>query len=251
MAVFTRPHNVQDVVTSAETLACNRKPGWTSVYLFRGTKDIDDLEAPAQSIALAHISHSIPSVPEMRKWLVEHPGRRLSSWKYMHSPGLRLLNWIVASNRSHLVQEGSLRTQPFPDSSFEIASDQEPIEDAQGTHPPNSRWMQFKFVQGSPEKDVMFKKELMNMDSMQAGPHPHPTIFAWHGSPLKNWHSIIRVGLDFQTTQHGRSFGNVVYFSNNLSTSQSYSQTGGYYVVRTSSPYPSGLSYWIASKSLC
>lgn len=51
----------------------------------------------------------------------------------------------------------------------------------------------------------------------------HATIFAWHGSPLKNWHSIIREGLHFKTQAHGRAFGNGVYFSLDLSTSLGYS----------------------------
>jgi ubiquitin-conjugating enzyme E2 Q len=35
----------------------------------------------------------------------------------------------------------------------------------------------------------------------------HPTLFAWHGSALHNWHSIIREGLHFDQTVNGRAYG--------------------------------------------
>jgi len=55
----------------------------------------------------------------------------------------------------------------------------------------------------------------------------YPTLFAWHGSPLQNWHSIIREGLHFKDTAHGRAFGHGVYHSLDCNTSIGYS--GGYH----------------------
>ena len=55
----------------------------------------------------------------------------------------------------------------------------------------------------------------------------YPTIFAWHGSPLSNWHGIIREGLHFKDTLHGRAFGHGVYLSQNFSTSSNYMSGGG------------------------
>lgn len=219
MATFTAPHNVLGYMSAEERIPINRGSGWTNVLVFRSLKDIDELEPRTQSTALAHITHTIPKVTEMRDWLIQHPGRRLSSWKDIYPSSLCLLNWIVASNRSHLVHEGLLRTQPFPESAYEVDQSKEPTETA---NKPQTCWMQFRFVQGSPEKDNMFKQKLESMNADRDGQHPHPTIFAWHGSPLKNWHSIIRVGLDFVTTQHGRSYGNGVYFSSSLAVSQHY-----------------------------
>jgi ubiquitin-conjugating enzyme E2 Q len=54
-----------------------------------------------------------------------------------------------------------------------------------------------------------------------------PTLFAWHGSPLHNWHSIIREGLHFNETHHGRAFGHGVYHSLDVNTSIGYSGYGG------------------------
>ena len=50
-----------------------------------------------------------------------------------------------------------------------------------------------------------------------------PTIFAWHGSSLHNWHSILREGLHFNEVVNGRAFGNGVYFSPHAQTSLIYS----------------------------
>ena len=56
---------------------------------------------------------------------------------------------------------------------------------------------------------------------------PYPTLFAWHGSSLGNWHSIIRTGLDFSQTVNGRAYGNGVYFAKDFETSFSYSRHDG------------------------
>jgi ubiquitin-conjugating enzyme E2 Q len=53
-----------------------------------------------------------------------------------------------------------------------------------------------------------------------------PSLFAFHGSPVANWHSIIREGLHFKQTLHGRAFGHGCYHSLELSTSTSYSNMG-------------------------
>lgn len=50
-----------------------------------------------------------------------------------------------------------------------------------------------------------------------------PTIFAWHGSSLHNWHSILREGLHFNEVVNGRAYGNGVYFSTHAQTSLVYS----------------------------
>lgn len=50
-----------------------------------------------------------------------------------------------------------------------------------------------------------------------------PSLFAFHGSPLANWHSIIREGLHFKETAHGRAFGHGCYHSLDLNTSIGYS----------------------------
>jgi ubiquitin-conjugating enzyme E2 Q len=50
---------------------------------------------------------------------------------------------------------------------------------------------------------------------------------AFHGSPIQKWHSIVRRGLNFSKTSHGRSFGNGIYFATNALTSLGYMGGGG------------------------
>jgi ubiquitin-conjugating enzyme E2 Q len=96
-------------------------------------------------------------------------------------------------------------------------------------------WMQFRFLQGSPEKELTFQQEMKSSfeEQLARREKPFPTIFGWHGSHVGNWHSIIRTTLDHIKIEHGRSFGNGVYLSKDLSTSASYS---GLNVTMVTSP---------------
>nr|RBQ84823.1 hypothetical protein FVER53263_11515 [Fusarium verticillioides] len=84
------------------------------------------------------------------------------------------------------------------------------------------QWMQFRFAQGSPEKEHIFFDELQKIPRFRTG-KTYQTLFAWHGSPLSNWHSIIRTGLDFSNTLHGRAYGDGVYLARDFDTSFAYS----------------------------
>ncbi|CAM1509168.1 Fc.00g029070.m01.CDS01 [Cosmosporella sp. VM-42] len=211
-ATYTAPHNMQPPATgTTPTVASTGTSEWTSVLVFKCDKYIDDLEIGDQVAKLTEMAKAIPPVLEMRKWLVEDPGRRLSSWKRMGASTLTLLNWIVASNRSFIVQDApvpSVGAQQNDNGHKVIGLDED--------------WMQFRFAQGSPEKETIFIQELEKLNALHGSQHPHPSLFAWHGSPLKNWHSIIRSGLDFVNMAHGRSFGHGVYFSNQFATSMAY-----------------------------
>ncbi|KAK1832207.1 hypothetical protein QBC39DRAFT_76845 [Podospora conica] len=83
-------------------------------------------------------------------------------------------------------------------------------------------WVQFRFAQGSPDKELRFKQALQAVRASRNGVMPHPTLLGWHGSQVSNWHSILRSGLNFETVTNGRSFGNGVYFSRHYDTSQGY-----------------------------
>lgn len=64
-----------------------------------------------------------------------------------------------------------------------------------------------------------------------------PSMFAWHGSPLGNWHGIIREGLHFKETLHGRAYGNGCYHSLHLETSKGYAHSPGFaHTTATSAP---------------
>ncbi|EHK26598.1 uncharacterized protein TRIVIDRAFT_122720, partial [Trichoderma virens Gv29-8] len=84
------------------------------------------------------------------------------------------------------------------------------------------QWMQFRFLQGTPERENLFMKEVTAVSQSKGEQSKFPTIFAWHGSSLQNWHSIIRTGLDFNTVQNGRAYGDGVYMSNDFLVSLGY-----------------------------
>ncbi|KAK2018934.1 polymerase [Colletotrichum eremochloae] len=177
--------------------------------------DIDDLEPAYQREALMLLVQTIPSIRTLRDYLRNHQGSSLSECNKISRSALALLRWIVASNRSFIVQidqPTDLEIDGIP------ATENRQHERILGM---TGDWMQFRFAQGSPEKENRFKEELEKQ-----GKHPYPTLFAWHGSQLGNWHSIIRNGLDFKDTLNGRAYGHGVYFARDFSTSQGYSRVG-------------------------
>ena len=125
---------------------------------------------------------TLPTVNEMKE---EFRTRRLSNWTERISPGaLAVLKWIVGSNRSCIVQVDSL--------------------EGKGVPPPEDRvygmgnWMQFRLAMGAADKEERFAREVQR----SAKNKPVPTLFAWHGSPMYNWHAIIREGLNFEQKVH-------------------------------------------------
>ncbi|KAI5456386.1 hypothetical protein BGZ63DRAFT_429046 [Mariannaea sp. PMI_226] len=214
----TGPPNLEQLPEDLDqgTQATNPQEGWRRVMLFKYEKDLDDLQPNDRNAALLNMAYNIPSVLDMREYLMEQPSRLLSSYKNMDVYTLALLKWIVASNRSFIVQDA-----PVPD--IQMNSDASLSVNQNRVIGMDERWMQFRFAQGSPDKEQVFIDELERHDSINGEKKPHPSLFLWHGSPIGNWHSIIRTGLDFVDSSHGRAFGNGVYFSNHLTVSQGYS----------------------------
>jgi len=76
---------------------------------------------------------------------------------------------------------------------------------------------QFILKSTTPEKEQIFQ---------QAKTEHGGSFFAWHGSPLGNWHSILRVGLkNYSDTVHqrnGRVYGPGIYMAVDAGTSLGY-----------------------------
>lgn len=163
--------------------------------------NLDDLTPFGKQKMIYTLLNVLPSVQEMKRFTGSH-GRLLSSWQDVISPaGLDLLRWIVASNRSFITQGGD-----------------EPKHQVTGM----SDYVQFRLVQGAADKEQRFVNAV-NSTSLAKNPN-HPTLFAWHGSPLQNWHSILREGLHFKHIANGRACGNGVYMSDRFHTSLGYTQ---------------------------
>lgn len=92
------------------------------------------------------------------------------------------------------------------------------------TIPNMNGWTQFRFSQGSPDKELRFSQALRAV-AARKDIAQHPTILGWHGSHISNWHSILRTGLHYMNFANGRCFGDGVYFSPQFTVSQSYSSS--------------------------
>ncbi|KIW80569.1 hypothetical protein Z517_07185 [Fonsecaea pedrosoi CBS 271.37] len=181
-------------------------------YLY--DKNFDHLIPKHQEDAIVSLLDTLPSVIRMRRYL-ESQGKSqdpsLTKWTdRISAPALNLLRWIVASNRSCILQVDDIGTK----------------DDAVIRGKPEDRvggmesWIQFRFAQGAPDKEKRFNNNVKQRAS--ATGTNYPTIFAWHGSAIGNWHSIIRQGLRFDEVLHGRSYGNGIYVSPYARTSLQY-----------------------------
>ncbi|KAM4618218.1 protein mono-ADP-ribosyltransferase PARP6-like [Polymixia lowei] len=108
-----------------------------------------------------------------------------------------LLQWIIASNRSHIVKLPPNRQLKF-------------------MHTPH----QFLLISSPPAKEARFR----------TARKLHGSTFAFHGSHIENWHSILRNGLvnaSYTKLQlHGAAYGKGIYLSPISSISFGYSEMG-------------------------
>ncbi|KAM0276698.1 hypothetical protein ACHAQH_006466 [Verticillium albo-atrum] len=177
--------------------------------IHRFEHELSELDHSQRRTSLALILGSLPAVAVMRKHLIGKPNATIDNCPRVSKPSLALLRWIIASNRSMIVQIDSAADSPVDGASSQAKDKLSGIP---------GRWAQFRFAQGSPEKEQRLMRAVMANSSTK----PAPTIFAWHGSPLGNWHSIIRQGLDFSKISNGRAYGNGVYFSPEWGTGCGY-----------------------------
>ncbi|KAG2129598.1 hypothetical protein DEU56DRAFT_872472 [Suillus clintonianus] len=103
-----------------------------------------------------------------------------------------ILCWCVASCTTHLQ---------------ELTEEEDQVQNI------GSQWQQFRFMVGAPDKEAKFKHALEQETRVDPNAKKYPTLYAFHGSPLKNWHSIIQHGLWYETIAHGHSYGDGVYFA--------------------------------------
>lgn len=181
-------------------------------------QNFDEMSNDFKAETIVVLLETLPSVLDMRAFLTQQSRRSepsLIAWNDRVSPAaLGLLRWIIASNRSCIVQVDKCPGQDDQDAAkAKVKLDQRIAHIS-------SNWVQFRFAQGAPDKEQKFLNALKTQQS-QLDPK-HPTIFAWHGSPLQNWHSIIRSGLDFKEALNGRAFGNGVYHAMDQTISTGY-----------------------------
>lgn len=175
--------------------------------------NFDELSDDYKCKAIISLLDTLPPVKEMRQYLKTRSVGQDSSlrqWRERMVPSaLNVLRWIIASNRSCIMQVDTLLDDNKLADSVDYSMDRISGMDD---------YMQFRFAQGAPDKEQRF----VDCVKEETGNNAFPTLFAWHGSPLHNWHSIIREGLHFRDTVHGRAFGHGVYMSPHAGTSSGY-----------------------------
>lgn len=188
-----------------------RLSGWTKVHLHAYDRKIGSLGKEDMCTIIMMLLELLPTVREMKTYLESKPGATLSQWKgRISKAALGVLRWIIASNRSCIMQVDRLDE--------DATSSKKPEERVAGL----SGWLQFRFAMGAPDKEQRFITSIAS----ETGGSQHPTLFAWHGSPMQNWHSIIREGLHFGKTSHGRAYGHGCYHAKDFGTSGGYSGIG-------------------------
>lgn len=182
-------------------------PKWAPASFQIYDQDFDALDRWGKNMSICKLLDTLPTVKAMQEWLQKSPHGDLKYWNARISPAaLCLLRWIIASNRACIMQvDGS------------GSGAQDCLSGMKG-------YMQFRFAMGAPDKERRFMAEVVN--TAQRLNLTYPTIFAWHGSPLYNWHMIIREGLHFKNADHGRAYGDGVYHAKDAQTACGYSGMG-------------------------
>lgn len=188
--------------------------GPQTMDLYKYDFELDDLDDAGKARAMRAVLATIPPISHLREYLIKHPHSRLRSYQGISSSAATLLEWIVASNRSFILQVNQVNDVHSLDNGLLgtiKTRDQEVIPSL------DQNYIQFRFAMGSPDKELRFQRALKELEAQRS---LFPTLFAWHGSAIQNWHSILRHGLDFKRIANGRAFGDGVYFSPFYGTSQ-------------------------------
>ncbi|KAK4458827.1 hypothetical protein QBC42DRAFT_313354 [Cladorrhinum samala] len=209
------------VEPAAPTTAADLAKANVAVEIFPYDVDFDSLDTLAKGKAMQHVLDTLPPILEIEQWLNDNPQGSLKGMESVSPAAVGLLQWIVSSNRSCIFQVDRSRAVA------NLRGQNQSRPAGRGRNREHERvvgmpgWIQFRFAQGSPDKELRFNRALQEVAKQRK--LAHPTIFAWHGSMLNNWHSIVRNGLDYKDIRCGRAYGNGVYFSPNYTTSVGYS----------------------------
>ena len=185
-------------------------PKWANASFTIYNEDFKTLNKDEKCRAICKLLDTLPNVKEMQEYLVKRHQADLKNWVERLSPAaVSLLRWVIASNRACIMQvDGDTGGSSTP------AKQQERLYGMKD-------YIQFRFAMGAPDKEQRFISSMrQTTDRLKLR---YPTCFAWHGSPIYNWHMIIREGLHFNNTDHGRAYGHGVYHALQAQVSTGYS----------------------------
>ncbi|KAK3073010.1 hypothetical protein LTR53_005783 [Teratosphaeriaceae sp. CCFEE 6253] len=203
----THPSQMNPGIPSkARSLTPATTPKWAPASFHVYDQDFEQLDRVGKSISICRLLDTLPPVKSLQEYLAKKQPADLKYWVERISPAaLSLLRWIIASNRACIMQV---------DGDSGSTQGQERLYGMKD-------YIQFRFAMGAPDKEQRFITEVRNTATRLT--LQYPTIFAWHGSPLYNWHMIIREGLHYKNTDHGRAYGHGVYHAKDAQTSTGYS----------------------------
>ncbi|KAI0643473.1 hypothetical protein C8Q79DRAFT_979163 [Trametes meyenii] len=189
-----------------------------------GLHEFDQLEVSNMRIAIRALIDKLPAIVELKRHLEQprKPGRarlRLQDIDpKIPDAAWLVLRWIVASCTAHLE---------------ELQSDDEKVKNM------DPAWRQFRFSVGAPDAEARFRKAVQIAKQENPRAREFPSLYGFHGSPAKNWHSIIRHGLWYKAVANGRAYGDGVYFAKDGQVSTyTYAQSAAFF-WRNSSAKPS------------
>ena len=174
---------------------------------------------------IADIIDRLPPVKDMQEWVAA--GHKIKS-KLDEIDGrlFPAVRWILCTFRGHLrYVDGSKPEDCIPELH------------AQG-------FRQFVMTCTSASREAAF----------QTHARTFPVRNAFHGSPIANWHSILRNGLTFDKVAHGRSYGNGIYLALDINYSLQYTYSAraapcGQRAARRGA-YVEGSETWVGGKSI-
>ncbi|WPH00224.1 Hypothetical protein R9X50_00304700 [Acrodontium crateriforme] len=222
--VIPTPNVLASEFVTAVTTTPDKSPNYKAASFQVYDQDFEQYSGAEKCQTICTLLDTLPDVRSMQKFLNKPGSADLKRWVHRISPpALSLLRWIIASNRACIMQvdghDADNSTAENLHSKSSLFSNSEDrvhgMED----------YMQFRFAMGAPDKEQRFIDEVRK--TTQRLRLKYPTLFAWHGSPLQNWHTIIREGLHFKDTFHGRAHGHGVYHAKDANTSTGYAGMRG------------------------
>lgn len=181
--------------------------GYLNVDVFVYDANFDDLSITQKRNCVTMLLDTLPGILKLREYLLasnQGPDPQLRTRRHdLSESALNLLRWIIASNRSCIMQVDKLADKHAEGTPSKIFTAEDRVSGMDD-------YMQFRFAQGAPDKEQRFINCVNEVASRTK--NSYPTIFAWHGSPIGNWQSIIREGLHFNDTSHGRAYGHGTSF---------------------------------------
>ncbi|KAJ6460480.1 hypothetical protein C8R47DRAFT_994015 [Mycena vitilis] len=191
---------------AAPTTAVNYQVG------LDGLVEFDLLPVEHMRASIAGLIDTLPSIDDMKRHLDRKvkPGKSKPRLKEMENGTIlpaawSVLRWCVASCTAYLEEMSEEQQLPGVDTA----------------------WRQFRFSVGAPDAESKFQKALQDATKTDGNARKYPSLYAFHGSALRNWHSIIRHGLWYKTVANGRAFGDGVYLAKEAQTSMGHYAAGG------------------------